>query len=78
MVALVTGASRGIGRTIALRLASDGAAVVINYKGNADAARRVVAKIESLGGRASAVPADVSKCCRRGATVRGSPALSMF
>ena len=58
-VALITGASRGIGRAIALRLAQDGAAVVVNYAGNAGAAGEVVAEVESIGGRAVAVQADV-------------------
>jgi 3-oxoacyl-[acyl-carrier protein] reductase len=57
----VTGASRGIGRAIALRLARDGAAVVVNYAGSADAARRVVAEVEAAGGRAVAVQADVAR-----------------
>lgn len=60
-VALVTGASRGIGRAVALRLARDGAAVVVNYAGSADAAGQVVAEVESRGGRAVAVQADVSR-----------------
>jgi 3-oxoacyl-[acyl-carrier protein] reductase len=59
--ALVTGASRGIGRAIALRLAQDGGSVVVNYSGSAEAAQRVVAEIEAAGGRAVAVQADVSK-----------------
>jgi 3-oxoacyl-[acyl-carrier protein] reductase len=58
-VALVTGASRGIGREIALRLASAGAAVVVNYAANANAARAVVAEIEAQGGAALGVQADV-------------------
>ena len=58
---VVTGASRGIGRAIALRLARDGAAVVVNYAGNAAAAAEVVSEIEQAGGRALAVQADVSK-----------------
>lgn len=58
-VALITGASRGIGRAIALRLARDGAAVVVNYAGNAEAAGKVVAEVEAGGGRAVAVQADV-------------------
>jgi 3-oxoacyl-[acyl-carrier protein] reductase len=60
-VAVVTGASRGIGRGIALELAKRGASVVINYHANADAANEVVAQIEASGGRALAVQADVSK-----------------
>jgi len=58
-VALVTGASRGIGRAIALRLAADGNAVAVNYTVNADAANAVVTAIEADGGTAFAVRADV-------------------
>jgi 3-oxoacyl-[acyl-carrier protein] reductase len=60
-VALVTGAVRGIGRAIALRLAQDGAAVVVNYAGSAQQAQEAVGLIEQGGGRAAAVQADVSK-----------------
>jgi len=60
-VALVTGAARGIGRAIALRLAQDGAAVVVNYAGSAQKAQETVALIEKGGGRAFAMQADVSK-----------------
>lgn len=60
-VALVTGSSRGIGRAIALRLARDGAAVAVNYVSRAAEAAQVVNEIESAGGRAVAVQADVSK-----------------
>lgn len=59
-VALVTGGSRGIGRAIALRLAADGMAVVVNYSANSTAAADVVARIESAGGRAMSAKADVS------------------
>jgi 3-oxoacyl-[acyl-carrier protein] reductase len=58
--AIVTGASRGIGRTIALRLAADGFGVVVNYAGNAAKAEEVVNEITSSGGRALAVQADVA------------------
>src|SRR5919107_4373118 len=60
-VALVTGASRGIGRAVAERLGKDGATVVINYARNADAAQEVVSAIEATGGRATAAQADVSR-----------------
>ena len=59
-VALVTVGSRGIGRAIALKLAGEGAAVAINYAGNAKAAEEVKASIEAAGGKAMVVQADVS------------------
>ena len=60
-VALVTGASRGIGAAIALTLAESGAAVAVNYRERAADAEAVVARIKSSGGRAVAVAADVSQ-----------------
>jgi 3-oxoacyl-[acyl-carrier protein] reductase len=60
-VALVTGASRGIGAAVALTLAELGAAVAVNYRERTDDAEAIVAKIKSSGGRAIAVAADVSQ-----------------
>ena len=59
-VALVTGAARGIGRAIALRLASDGLDVAVNDLPNTSELNDVVREIESKGRRSLAVPADVS------------------
>jgi 3-oxoacyl-[acyl-carrier protein] reductase len=59
-VAIITGASRGIGAAIARRLGSDGFAVVVNYAGSAEAAKSLVNEIENAGGRSLAVRADVS------------------
>jgi glucose 1-dehydrogenase len=59
--ALVTGASSGIGEGIAKALAAAGAAVVVNYAGSTESANRVVDAIESAGGEARAIRADVSK-----------------
>lgn len=58
--ALVTGASRGIGRAIALRLAAEGASVAINYAGNTAKAEETKAAIEAVGGKAALFQADVS------------------
>ena len=57
---IVTGASRGIGRAVATRLARDGFAVVVNYAGNATKADEVVTEIKAAGGQAIAAQADVA------------------
>src|SRR2546425_4304901 len=59
-VAIVTGASKGIGASIALHLAAEGAAVVVNYSSSKIGADRVVAEIAAAGGRAVAVQANVA------------------
>lgn len=59
--ALVTGASRGIGRAIALALAEDGADVAVNYSGSAEQAKETVRQILKMGRRAIAIQGDVSK-----------------
>ncbi|MDZ8107469.1 MAG: 3-oxoacyl-[acyl-carrier-protein] reductase [Nostoc sp. DedQUE12a] len=60
-VAIVTGASRGIGRAIAIELATQGAIVVVNYASSSAAAEAVVTEITTAGGQAIALQADVSK-----------------
>lgn len=60
-VAIITGASRGIGKAIALEMAKEGAKVVVNYVNNCDKAQEVVDEIVNDGGIAMAVKADVSK-----------------
>jgi glucose 1-dehydrogenase len=60
-VALVTGSSSGIGQGIAIRLAKDGADVVVNYAGHPEGGEETKAQIESLGRRAINIKADVSK-----------------
>ena len=64
-VAVVTGASRGIGRAVAIRLASEGATVVINYNGSRERAEEVKAEIEQAGGKAEIKQCNVSdyKAC---------------
>lgn len=73
-IALVTGASRGIGRAIALKLGSMGATVLVNYNGSADRAREVVEQIEGLGGSAEAVccnVADYDACAKMAEEIIG-------
>ena len=70
-VALVTGASRGIGRAIALELARSGALVTVNYNSRADAAAEVVSAIQALGGTAAAVQADVADFAQAETLVQG-------
>jgi len=60
-VAIVTGASRGIGRAVALELAARGASVVVNYNSSPDKAQEVVKEIGATGGKATAFQADVSR-----------------
>jgi len=60
-VALINGASRGIGRAIAERLSRDGAAVAVNFSRNASEAQKLVTEIEAAGGKAFAIQADVGK-----------------
>lgn len=61
--AIITGASRGIGASIAIKLAEAGANVVINYHGSKSKAEEVAKKIESINGKAIIIQADVSKSC---------------
>ena len=60
-VALVTGAAKRIGRSVALRLASEGADVIVNYRSSKAEAEEVVAQITAMGRRAMAIQADVAK-----------------
>src|SRR5438105_9475535 len=67
-VAIVTGASRGIGRAVAKRLAQDGFAVVVNYLSNAAEANEVVAELKGIG----ALPSPFKQMCRALLTSSGS------
>jgi NAD(P)-dependent dehydrogenase (short-subunit alcohol dehydrogenase family) len=71
-VAIVTGASRGIGRGIALALGEEGWAVSINYRGNAEAANEVAGLVERSGGRPLLVQADVTAASDRQRLVDGT------
>jgi 3-oxoacyl-[acyl-carrier protein] reductase len=74
--ALVTGASRGLGRAIALRLAASGAAVAVNYRERRDAAEAVVREIKARGGRGLAVRADIADALQvRGMVARVTSSL---
>ena len=67
-VAVVTGAAKGIGRAIAFALASEGAMVIVNYRGSHSQAEETVKEIEAAGGKAEAYPCDVA----------GGPAVEAF
>ncbi|MBZ5662906.1 MAG: 3-oxoacyl-ACP reductase FabG [Acidobacteriia bacterium] len=66
-VALVTGAAKRVGRSVALRLASEGADVIVNYRGSRDEAEEVAAQITAMGRRAAAIQGDVAKRAEVGA-----------
>ena len=71
-VAIVTGASKGIGAAIAKSLAAEGASVVVNYASSKAGADTVVAAITSAGGKAVAVPGDVSKAAEARAIIEAA------
>lgn len=73
-IAIVTGASRGIGRVIALALAKRGAAVVVNFASNAGAAELVSREIKEIGGRALTFQADVSAPVEADALIKAANA----
>jgi 3-oxoacyl-[acyl-carrier protein] reductase len=71
-VAVVTGASRGIGRAIAIELASRGAAVIVNYNSNGKAAEEVVMEIVKGGGKAAAIPGDIAQVEAAGSLIKAA------
>jgi 3-oxoacyl-[acyl-carrier protein] reductase len=71
-VAVVTGASKGIGAAIAKSLAAEGASVVVNYASSKAGADAVVAAITATGGKAVAVPGDVSKAAEAQGTIEAA------
>jgi NAD(P)-dependent dehydrogenase (short-subunit alcohol dehydrogenase family) len=72
-IALITGASRGIGRQLALTLAARGATPIVNYRRSDDAARETVAKIERLGATGVAIRADLENLDASAAWTSSSP-----
>jgi 3-oxoacyl-[acyl-carrier protein] reductase len=73
-VAIVTGASRGIGRAVALRLAREGAKIIVNYAGNHAAAQKTVDEIKVVGGEAMLFQADVADAQAVGELVKAATA----
>jgi NAD(P)-dependent dehydrogenase (short-subunit alcohol dehydrogenase family) len=73
-VAIVTGSSRGIGASIAKRLAADGFTIIVNYAGRETDANQVVEEIKVKGGRATAIQADVAVFAQVAAMAAGSMA----
>ncbi len=71
-VALVTGASRGIGRAVALELAKMGATLIVNHRASAEQAAEVLAAIEEMGGKATVLAADVSDFGQAQELVKGA------
>jgi 3-oxoacyl-[acyl-carrier protein] reductase len=71
-VAVVTGATRGIGRAVALRLAQDGFDVVINYRGDQTLADELAAEVEAAGGRSLTIKADVTDANEVAALIEGT------
>jgi 3-oxoacyl-[acyl-carrier protein] reductase len=71
-IALVTGSSRGVGRSIAIGYAKEGAKVMVNYTSNEKAANEVVAQIRGMGGEATAVKSDVAQKAQAEALVQAT------